>query len=102
MSKTRYDHIRNRLPLVGVVFILTYLLSMLIDKGYAAWLLHRDTSLADYVMDATCTLLASFRLVELSVFYSSWSIRHLPLTLASYKKLIDNSLLLHLINKLPA
>ena len=59
MSKTRYDHIRNRLPLVGVVFILTYLLSMLIDKGYAAWLLHRDTSLADYVMDATCTLLAS-------------------------------------------
>lgn len=102
MSKTRYDHIRNRLPLVGVVFILTYLLSLLIDKSYAAWLLQSDTTLADYVMDATCTLLASFILVELSVFYSSWSFRHLPFTLASYKKLIANSFLLLLFNNLTA
>ena len=102
MSKTRYDHIRNRLPLVGVVFILTYLLSMLIDKSYAAWLLYSDTSLADYVVDATYTLLASFILVELSVFYSSWSFRHLPFTPASYRELIANSFLLLLFNNLTA
>ena len=102
MSKTRYDHIRNRLPLVGVVFILTYLLFLLIDKSYAAWLLQSDTTLADYVMDATCTLLASFILVEWSVFYSSWWFRHLPFTLASYKKLIANSFLLLLFNNLTA
>lgn len=98
----RYDHIRNRLSLVGIVFILTYLLSMLIDKSYAAWLLYGDMSLADYLIDAACTLLISFILVELSVFYSSWSFRHLSFMLASHKKMIANSFLLLLLNNLTA
>lgn len=51
MDRTKFDHLRNRLLLVGVVFILTYFLSALIDKEYAVWLLSGKATIKDYVID---------------------------------------------------
>ena len=68
MDKTKFDHLLNRLLLVGVVFVLTYFLSVLIDKEYAVWLLSGEATLNDYVVDVLFTIVSSFVLVELSVF----------------------------------
>lgn len=102
MNKTKFDHLQNRLLLVGVVFILTYFLSALIDKEYAVWLLSGKATLKDYVIDVLFTILSSFVLVELSVFYSHWSFRRVSFTRNPYKGLLVNSFLLLMFNNLTA
>lgn len=102
MDRTKFDHLRNRLLLVGVVFILTYFLSALIDKEYAVWLLSGKATIKDYVIDMLFTIASSFVLVEWSVFYSNWSFRRVSFTRNPYKGLLVNSFLLLIFNNLTA
>lgn len=102
MDKTKFDHLLNRLLLVGVVFVLTYFLSVLIDKEYAVWLLSGEATLNDYIVDVLFTIVSSFVLVELSVFYSNWSFRRVSFTRKPYKGLLVNSFLLLMFNNLTA
>lgn len=37
MAKTKFDNIKNRVLLVVIVFLLSYLLTALIDKEYTTW-----------------------------------------------------------------
>lgn len=102
MDRTKFDHLRNRLLLVGVVFFLTYFLSALIDKEYAVWLLSGKATIKDYVIDMSLTIVSSFVLVEWSVFYSNWSFRRVSFNRNPYKGLFVNSFLLLIFNNLTA
>lgn len=102
MDKTKFDYLRNRLLLVGVVFFLTYFLSILIDKEYAMWLFNGNASLKDYAIDVVFTVISSLVLVEWSIFYSNWSFRRVSFTQKPYKGLLVNSFLLLLFNNLTA
>lgn len=75
MAKTKFDNIKNRVLLVVIVFLLSYLLTALIDKEYTTWFFGGELSFVDYMIDFGVSLLISFVFVELSVFYSSWSFR---------------------------
>ena len=102
MDKTKFDYLRNQLLLVGVVFFLTYFLSILIDKEYAMWLFNGNASLKDYAIDVVFTVISSLVLVEWSIFYSNWSFRRVSFTQKPYKGLLVNSFLLLLFNNLTA
>lgn len=102
MAETKFDNIKNRLPLVMIVFVLSYLLSALTDRKYIEWLLSDGLSLIDYFIDFAVTLLMSFVFVELSVFYSSWSFRHVSFANNPYRGVLVHALLLMLFNNLTA
>ena len=70
MAKTKFDNIKNRVLLVVIVFLLSYLLTALIDKEYTTWFFGGELSFVDYMIDFGVSLLISFVFVELSVFYS--------------------------------
>ena len=98
MAKTKFDNIKNRVLLVVIVFLLSYLLTALIDKEYTTWL--RRTVVLDYMIDFGVSLLISFVFVELSVFYSSWSFRLVSFTDKPYLRLFICAFLLLLFNNL--
>ena len=83
MAKTKFDNIKNRVLLVVIVFLLSYLLTALIDKEYTTWFFGGELSFVDYMIDFGVSLLISFVFVELSVFYSSWSFRLVSFTAVS-------------------
>ena len=68
--------------LVVIVFLLSYLLTALIDKEYTTWFFGGELSFVDYMIDFGVSLLISFVFVELSVFYSSWSFRLVSLQIS--------------------
>ena len=87
MAKTKFDNIKNRVLLVVIVFLLSYLLTALIDKEYTTWFFGGELSFVDYMIDFGVSLLISFVFVELSVFYSSWSFRLVSFTDKPYLRL---------------
>ena len=48
MAKTKFDNIKNRVLLVVIVFLLSYLLTALIDKEATAWVCGGERSIAEY------------------------------------------------------
>lgn len=48
MAKTKFDNIKNRVLLVVIVFLLSYLLTALIDKEYTTWFFGGELSFVDY------------------------------------------------------
>ena len=44
MAKTKFDNIKNRV----IVFLLSYLLTALIDKEYTTWFFGGELSFVDY------------------------------------------------------
>ena len=46
MAKTKFDNIKNRVLLVVIVFLLSYLLTALIDKEYTTWFFGGELSFA--------------------------------------------------------
>lgn len=51
MAKTKFDNIKNRVLLVVIVFLLSYLLTALIDKEYTTWFFGGELSFVDYIYD---------------------------------------------------
>lgn len=100
MAKTKFDNIKNRVLLVVIVFLLSYLLTALIDKEYTTWFFDGELSFVDYMIDFSVSLLISFVFVELSVFYSSWSFRLVSFTDKPYLRLFICAFLLLLFNNL--
>lgn len=100
MAKTKFDNIKNRVLLVVIVFLLSYLLTALIDKEYTTWFFGGELSFVDYMIDFGVSLLISFVFVELSVFYSSWSFRLVSFTDKPYLRLFICAFLLLLFNNL--
>lgn len=100
MAKTKFDNIKNRVLLVVIVFLLSYLLTALIDKEYTTWFFGGELSFVDYMIDFSVSLLISFVFVELSVFYSSWSFRLVSFTDKPYLRLFICAFLLLLFNNL--
>lgn len=100
MAKTKFDNIKNRVLLVVIVFLLSYLLTALIDKEYTTWFFGDELSFVDYMIDFSVSLLISFVFVELSVFYSSWSFRLVSFTDKPYLRLFICAFLLLLFNNL--
>lgn len=47
MAKTKFDNIKNRVLLVVIVFLLSYLLTALIDKEYTTWFFGGELSFVD-------------------------------------------------------
>lgn len=68
MAKTKFDNIKNRVLLVVIVFLLSYLLTALIDKEYTTWFFGGELSFVDYMIDFGVSLLISFVFVELLSF----------------------------------
>ena len=60
MAKTKFDNIKNRVLLVVIVFLLSYLLTALIDKEYTTWFFGGELSFVDYMIDFGVSLLISF------------------------------------------
>ena len=60
MAKTKFDNIKNRVLLVVIVFLLSYLLTALIDKEYTMWFFRRRT--------VVCRLYDRFRRVVADKF----------------------------------
>lgn len=82
MEKTiegyKFDRLRNRLPLVVAVFLLSYPLSFIVDKEYILWLLSGEMTWTECLADFGLTLLSSFLFVEISVFYCKLLLRFMP------------------------
>lgn len=60
MAKTKFDNIKNRVLLVVIVFLLSYLLTALIDKEYTTVVFRRRT--------VVCRLYDRFRRVVADKF----------------------------------
>lgn len=60
MAKTKFDNIKNRVLLVVIVFLLSYLLTALIDKEYTTSVFRRRT--------VVCRLYDRFRRVVADKF----------------------------------
>ena len=86
MEKTiegyKFDRLRNRLPLVVAVFLLSYPLSFIVDKEYILWLLSGEMIWTECLADFGLTLLSSFLFVEISVFYCKLLLRFMPFSRA--------------------
>lgn len=83
----KFDRLRNRLPLVVAVILLSYPLSFIIDKEYIMWILGGGMTLTECLADFGLTLLSSFLLVEISVFYCKKLLRYVPFSRKPYRSL---------------
>ena len=98
----KFDRLRNRLPLVVAVILLGYPLSFIIDKEYIMWILGGGMTLTECLADFGLTLLSSFLLVEISVFYCKKLLRYVPFSRKPYRSLFVYAVLLLALNNLTA
>ena len=84
----KFDRLRNRLPLVAAVFLLSYPLSFIVDKEYVLWMLSGKMTWAECLTDFGLTLLSSFLFVEISVFYCKQLLRFMPFSRNPYRRLL--------------
>lgn len=106
MEKTiegyKFDRLRNRLPLVAAVFLLSYPLSFIVDKEYILWLLSGEMTWTECLADFGLTLLSSFLFVEISVFYCKQLLRYVHFSRKPYRGLFVYAVLLLALNNLTA
>ena len=98
----KFDRLRNRLPLVVAVFLLSYPLSFIVDKEYIIWMLSGKMTWAEGLTDFGLTLLSSFLFVETSVFYCKLLLRFRPFSRNPYRSLFIYAVLLLILNNLTA
>lgn len=98
----KFDRLRNRLPLVAAVFLLSYPLSFIADKEYTIWMLSGKMTWAECLTDFGLTLLFSFLFVEISVFYCKLLLRFMPFSRNPYRSLFVYAVLLLVLNNLTA
>ena len=106
MEKTiegyKFDRLRNRLPLVVAVFLLSYPLSFIVDKEYIMWMMSGEMTWAECLTDFGLTLLSSFLFVEISIFYCKLLLRFMPFSRNPYRSLFIYAVLLLVLNNLTA
>lgn len=102
IERYKIDRLRNRLPLVVAVFLLSYPLSFIVDKEYTRWVLSGEITWAECLTDVGLTLLSSFLFVEISVFYCRLLLRSMPFSSNPYRSLFIYAVLLFVLNNLTA
>lgn len=102
IERYKIDRLRNRLPLVVAVFLLSYPLSFIVDKEYTRWVLSGEITWTECLTDVGLTLLSSFLFVEISVFYCRLLLRFMPFSSNPYRSLFIYAVLLLVLNNLTA